>query len=62
MSKNPRVIKELEMLSRDPGPGISVWTANEDSTADLRGLIVGPEESPYEKGLFELNISIPPRL
>jgi ubiquitin-protein ligase len=49
------------MLSRDPGPGISVWAAKEDSTAELCGLIVGPEESPYEKGLFELTISIPPR-
>lgn len=56
-----RLKKELEMLEKDPGPGVSAWLDSEGSLHQLTGLIVGPEESPYEGGMFYITINIPQR-
>lgn len=56
-----RLKKEIEMLARDPGPGISAWPDSESSVFQLTGLIVGPEESPYEGGMFYVSINVPQR-
>jgi ubiquitin-conjugating enzyme E2 T len=50
--------KELEMLTRDPPPGISVWQSGA-GTMELTAQLTGPEDSPYAAGVFELGISIP---
>ena len=59
MNINRRLEKEIQMLSHDPGPGISVWR---ESTSELRAQMTGPEDSPYEGGLFSLVLNIPDRL
>jgi ubiquitin-protein ligase len=55
-----RLQKELEMLSKNPSPGVSAWVQGDDMTR-LGAMIIGPEDSPYERGSFSLMIEIPPR-
>jgi hypothetical protein len=57
----PRIQKELAMLARDPGPGISAWPATPDATHELLGQIVGPEDSPYRGGTYAVSITLPQR-
>ena len=56
-----RMKKEIEMLANDPGPGISAWPANDDNMMILQAQIQGPQESPYQEGLYSLTIDIPDR-
>lgn len=60
MAKYLRLKKELNNLTNDPGPGISCW-AIDDTLYELKALILGPEDSPYEQGMFTLSIAIPER-
>lgn len=51
-------MKEIQMLSTDPGPGICAW-AEEDNNMLLHAQIQGPNDSPYVDGLFQLTITVP---
>jgi len=57
MSKESRVLKELDECRRDSGrSGVDV-----EPTSDLRhmiGVLKGPEDSPYSGGVFRVDISI----
>ena len=53
-----RVAKELARMNADPPHGIYMWM-KENQTNQLEAIIEGPEDSPYEKGEFRLNITIP---
>ena len=55
-----RVTKELEMISKDPGPGISAWKMD-DNILKWEAQIQGPAESPYSSGTFLLTLTIPER-
>ncbi len=55
-----RIKKELELSGRDPGPGVTFW-AEDESLSRLSAQITGPEESPFEGGLYSLSINIPQR-
>ena len=55
-----RLQKELEMLTNSPSPGVSAWVEGDDLTR-LGAMIIGPDDSPYEKGCFSLSIEIPQR-
>lgn len=53
-----RIIKETERLISDPVPGITAYP----DEANLRAFTVtmnGPESSPYEKGIFDLELYLP---
>lgn len=53
-----RIIKETERLMSDPVPGITA----EPDESNLRAFVVtmnGPESSPYEKGIFDLELYLP---
>jgi ubiquitin-protein ligase len=54
-----RIEKEMQMLATDPGPGISAWKGATDN--ELEAQIVGPENSPYDGGIFNLSLRIPER-
>ena len=49
------------MLANDPGPGISAWPVDECNMMHLQAQIQGPQESPYQGGLYNLTIDIPDR-
>jgi len=53
-----RLVKEIQMLTTDPGPGICAW-AEDDSNMSLNAQIQGPNDSPYVDGLFQLTITVP---
>lgn len=54
-----RLKSELEEMHKDAPANCSAGTADEDIT-EWSARIVGPIGTPYEGGLFELNIRFPP--
>ncbi|KAG7279872.1 hypothetical protein CRUP_016199, partial [Coryphaenoides rupestris] len=60
MQRVSRLKRELQMLSTEPPPGITCWQS--DVLVDeLRAQIVGGDDTPYEGGLFSLEVKIPER-
>ncbi|XP_023281003.1 ubiquitin-conjugating enzyme E2 T [Seriola lalandi dorsalis] len=60
MQRASRLKRELQMLSTEPPPGITCWQT-EERIDDLRAQIVGGSGTPYECGLFSLEIKVPER-
>nr|XP_033485842.1 ubiquitin-conjugating enzyme E2 T isoform X1 [Epinephelus lanceolatus]XP_033485843.1 ubiquitin-conjugating enzyme E2 T isoform X1 [Epinephelus lanceolatus] len=60
MQRASRLKRELQMLSTEPPPGITCWQT-EERIDDLRAQIVGGTGTPYEGGLFSLEIKVPER-
>lgn len=54
-----RIQKELEDLRKQPPETCSAGPVNEASPYEWMGTILGPKDSPYEGGLFELGIAFP---
>ncbi|EOD22912.1 hypothetical protein EMIHUDRAFT_47260, partial [Emiliania huxleyi CCMP1516] len=55
-----RLRKELDMLHREPPPGISAW-AKEDGSFEIEAVIHGAEDTPYARGSFHLLLAVPER-
>lgn len=51
---------ELDRLILDPGEGITAWKGQ--IWNELYAQIIGPQESPYSEGIFQLHLIIPDRL
>ncbi|XP_029994868.1 ubiquitin-conjugating enzyme E2 T [Sphaeramia orbicularis] len=60
MQRATRLKRELQMLSTEPPPGITCWQT-EERIDDLQAQIVGGNGTPYEGGLFSLEIKVPER-
>eukprot|EP00754_Rhynchopus_humris_P042352 Rhum_TRINITY_DN26061_c0_g1::Rhum_TRINITY_DN26061_c0_g1_i1::g.183243::m.183243/K06689/UBE2D, UBC4, UBC5; ubiquitin-conjugating enzyme E2 D len=54
-----RIKKELADLEKEPIPHVSASPANHDDLLRWKATIEGPEDSPYEGGLFDLIIEFP---
>ncbi|KAF2078318.1 hypothetical protein CYY_000410 [Polysphondylium violaceum] len=53
-----RVKYEVNLFEKDPPPGIQAWIV--DGRLDtFEASIIGLEETPYERGVFKLNIKLP---
>ena len=59
MSANKRILKELNDFNKDPPQRISASSINNDNLFIWKATIIGPEDSPYEGGIFHLNICLP---
>ncbi|XP_077442490.1 ubiquitin-conjugating enzyme E2 T [Vanacampus margaritifer] len=60
MQRASRLKRELVMLTTEPPPGITCWQI-EERIDDLQAQIVGGSGTPYEGGVFSLEIKIPER-
>nr|XP_013013334.1 ubiquitin-conjugating enzyme E2 T isoform X2 [Cavia porcellus] len=60
MQRASRLKRELQMLATEPPPGITCWQ-EKDQMDDLRAQILGGASTPYEKGVFKLEVIIPER-
>ncbi|KAK9825922.1 hypothetical protein WJX81_007057 [Elliptochloris bilobata] len=53
-----RIIKETSRLMSEPAPGISAHPS-EDNLRYFNVMILGPQQSPYEGGIFKLELFLP---
>ncbi|XP_051664754.1 ubiquitin-conjugating enzyme E2 T isoform X2 [Manacus candei] len=60
MQRRTRLQRELALLAAEPPPGISCWHSGH-GTGELRAQILGGADTPYEKGIFNLEIIVPER-
>ncbi|XP_054646535.1 ubiquitin-conjugating enzyme E2 T isoform X2 [Dunckerocampus dactyliophorus] len=60
MQRASRLKRELQMLSTEPPPGITCWQT-EERIDDLRAQIIGGAGTPYEGGIFSLEVKVPER-
>ncbi|KAK2181932.1 hypothetical protein NP493_376g03021 [Ridgeia piscesae] len=60
MQRTARMKRELQQLEQSPPHGVSCWMKN-DSIEQLEAQIVGPTGTPYEGGIFQLEIDVPER-
>ncbi|XP_071884519.1 ubiquitin-conjugating enzyme E2 T isoform X2 [Anas platyrhynchos] len=60
MQRASRLKRELSLLSTEPPPGITCWQSG-SRLDDLRAQILGAADTPYEKGIFNLEIVVPER-
>ncbi|KAJ8141093.1 hypothetical protein OXX80_006602 [Metschnikowia pulcherrima] len=59
MSRVKRIAKELEECRHDTSSGVSLELVNETDLTHLVGHFQGPPGTPYENGVFKVDITIP---
>ncbi|XP_039941793.1 ubiquitin-conjugating enzyme E2 T isoform X2 [Hirundo rustica] len=59
MQRASRLTRELSLLATEPPPGITCWQNGQ--LDNLRAQIIGGVDTPYEKGIFNLEIIVPER-
>jgi ubiquitin-conjugating enzyme E2 N len=58
MSLPTRILKETQRLMAEPVPGISA-VPDESNARYFHVLVTGPTDSPFESGLFKLELFLP---
>ncbi|XP_047094764.1 ubiquitin-conjugating enzyme E2 36-like isoform X2 [Lolium rigidum] len=53
-----RIIKETQRLLSEPAPGISA-SPSEENMRYFNVMVLGPAQSPYEGGVFKLELFLP---
>lgn len=57
--RSRRIYKELDEVVSDVRSGVTIEILNESDISHLRGTFQGPPDTPYEGGLFVVDIKIP---
>ncbi|XP_028590502.1 ubiquitin-conjugating enzyme E2 T isoform X1 [Podarcis muralis] len=60
MQRASRLKRELHLLTTQPPPGITCWQ-NGSRIDDLQAQMLGSADTPYEKGIFNLEVVVPER-
>merc|ERR1711908_138505 len=53
-----RIVKETQRLMQEPPPGISA-TPYEENLRYFNVIVAGPDDSPYQGGIFKLELFLP---
>ncbi|KAM5300868.1 ubiquitin-conjugating enzyme E2 T isoform 1-T2 [Glossophaga mutica] len=59
MQRASRLRRELSLLAAEPPPGISCWQDSDQPW--LHAQIIGGANTPYDKGVFTLEVVVPER-
>lgn len=59
MSRVKRIAKELEECREDTNSGVTIELPNESDLTKLVGYFSGPPDTPYQGGIFQVDINIP---
>lgn len=59
MSRAKRIMKEMQAVKDDPAAKINLEFVNESDIHHLKGSFQGPPGTPYEGGLFIVDIEVP---
>lgn len=59
MSLTRRLLAELEELKKDTSSEYRAEPIDEDNLKEWRAIILGPSNTPYNRGVFHLSISFP---
>lgn len=59
MSASKRIMKEMQEMENSPVDNCTAGPVDSSNLLLWRGTIIGPEKSPYEGGLFQLEITFP---
>ena len=54
-----RMRKEMQLLKNSPREGVQLSLGEEDRLDQLSGAIMGPPNTPYDGGVFQVKIDIP---
>eukprot|EP00794_Sanderia_malayensis_P015158 gene15158-16716_t len=60
MRRNMRMTNEIKQLQDRPFKGVSCWPIGENID-QLKACLIGQEDTPYDGGIFKLDIHIPVR-
>lgn len=55
-----RMGREIKILTKSPPPGVHAWPDG-DAMDRIEAQLSGPEESPYQGGVFRVRIEISSR-
>jgi ubiquitin-conjugating enzyme E2 D/E len=59
MSSAKRILKEMHEMANSPMDNCTAGPISQENLYLWHGTIIGPEKSPYEGGLFKLEITFP---
>jgi len=59
MTAQKRITRELIDIKKDPITNCDAYPLDDNDIYHWEGLIIGPSDSPYEKGIFKLKIEFP---
>ncbi|KAJ9449115.1 Ubiquitin-conjugating enzyme E2 36 [Diplonema papillatum] len=58
MATSTRILKETEKLQKEPAPGVAA-TPTKENQRYFKVVITGPQSSPYEGGIYNLELFLP---
>ena len=61
ISLRQRIAREVQDVRKDKASLITVESVVADDLTHLKGTFLGPEGTPYEGGVFDVDIVVPPQ-